>query len=78
MAQQKTKLDLSLIEFVTKLQELNDIEIPIPQVSIDEILENPEQYGYDFIESIFTQYVDLFTESNELGDKFGKEVMKNA
>tara|TARA_Y100000310_G_scaffold132234_1_gene131294 strand:- start:724 stop:960 length:237 start_codon:yes stop_codon:yes gene_type:complete len=78
MAQQKNKLDQSLIEFVTKLQELNDIEIVIPQVSIDEILENPEQYGYDFIENIFTQYVEVFTESNKLGDKFGKEVMKNA
>ena len=75
---QNSKLDQSLIEFVTQLQELNDIEIPIPQVDIDSILENPEQYGYDFIESIFTQYVEVFTKSNKLGDKFGKEVMKNA
>ena len=75
---QNNKLDQSLIEFVTKLQELNDIEIDIPQVSIDQILENPEQYGLDFIELVFTQYVDVFTKSHKLGDKFGKEVMKNA
>ena len=75
---QNSKLDQSLIEFVTQLQELNDIEIAIPQVSIDQVLENPEQYGLDLIESIFTQYVNFFKESHELGDKFGKEVMKNA
>ena len=77
MAQPNSKLDQSLIEFVTKLQELNDIDIVIPQVDIDLILENPEQYGYDFIENIFTQYVDIFSESNKLGDKFGKEVMEH-
>ena len=76
MAQQNNKLDQSLIEFVTQLQELNDIEIEIPQVSIDHVLENPEQYGLDLIESVFTQYVNFFIESHELGDKFGKEVMK--
>ena len=75
---QNNKLDQSLIEFVTRLQELNDIDIVIPQVNIDLILENPEQYGYDFIENIFTQYVEVFAKSNKLGDKFGKEVMKNA
>ena len=75
---QNNKLDQSLIEFVTQLQELNDIEIEIPQVSIDQVLENPEQYGLDLIESVFTQYVKFFIESHELGDKFGKEVMKNA
>ena len=78
MAQPNSKLDQSLIEFVTQLQELNDIEIEIPQVSIDQVLENPEQYGLDLIESVFTQYVNFFTKSHELGDKFGKEVMKNA
>ena len=45
---------------------------------MDDVLENPEQYGYDFIENIFTQYVEVFAKSNKLGDKFGKEVMKNA
>ena len=75
---QNSKLDQSLIEFVTRLQELNDIDLVSPQVDIDLILENPEQYGLDLIESVFTQYVNFFIESHELGDKFGKEVMKNA
>ena len=78
MAQPNNKLDQSLIEFVTKLQELNDIDLVIPQVDIDLILENPEQYGYDFIETFFTQYVKVFIDAHKLGDKFGKEVMKNA
>lgn len=45
---------------------------------MDEILENPEQYGYDFIELFFTQYVNTFIEAHGMGDEFGKEVMKNA
>ena len=45
---------------------------------MDDILENPEQYGYDFIETFFTQYVKVFIDAHKLGDKFGKEVMKNA
>ena len=77
MAQKTNKLDQSLIEFVTKLQEQNDIEINIPQANIDDILNDPEQYGFDFIENVFTQYVKVFTEAHKLGDKFGKEVMKN-
>ena len=77
MAQQNNKLDQSLIEFVTKLQEQNDIEINIPQANIDRILNDPEQYGFDFIENVFTQYVKVFTEAHKLGDKFGKEDMKN-
>jgi len=76
MAQPNNKLDQSLIEFVTKLQELNDIEIEIPQVPIDQVLENPEQYGFDLIEAVFTQYIDFFAESNKLGDRFGKEANK--
>ena len=77
MAQKTNKLDQSLIEFVTKLQEQNDIEINIPQANIDDILNDPEQYGFDFIENVFTQYVKVFTEAHKLGDKFGKEVMKD-
>ena len=61
-----------------QLQELNDIELQIPQESIDKILEDPEQYGLDFIEQIFSQYVNFFTRANKLGDKFGKRVMENA
>ena len=77
MAQKTNKLDQSLIEFVTKLQEQNDIVINIPQANIDDILNDPEQYGFDFIENVFTQYVKVFTEAHKLGDKFGKEVMKD-
>ena len=79
MAQKKNnKLDQSLIEFVKQLQELNDIEIDIPQANIDAVLDDPEQYAYDFIEVIFAKYVSTFIKANKLGDKFGKEVMKNA
>tara|TARA_R100000781_G_scaffold92275_2_gene57179 strand:+ start:1835 stop:2068 length:234 start_codon:yes stop_codon:yes gene_type:complete len=75
---QNNKLDQSLIEFVTKIQELNDIEVDIPQIDIDSVLEDPEQYGLDFIELVFTQYVDLFTKAHKLGNEFGKEIVNNA
>ena len=45
---------------------------------MDDVLENPEQYGYDFIENFFTQYVKVFIDAHKLGDEFGKEVVKNA
>ena len=72
------KNEQSLIEFVTKLRQLNDIDVAIPQENIDEIVKNPEQYALDFIEAVFAQYVNTFTKSYKLGDNFGKEVMKNA
>ena len=78
MAQKNSKLDQSLIEFVTQLQNLNEIEIDIPQANIDQILENPEQYAYDFVEVVFTKYVDTFTKAHELGNKFGKEIINDA
>ena len=78
MAQKTNKLDQSLIEFVTKLQQKNDIDVAIPQADIDKVLDNPEQYGFDFIENVFTQYVKVFSEAYKLGDKFGKKVIKDA
>ncbi len=50
----------------------------IPQADIDKVLDNPEQYGFDFIENVFTQYVKVFSEAYKLGDKFGKKVIKDA
>ena len=77
MAQPNNKLDQSLIEFVTRLQEKNDIELQVPKANIDTVLDNPEQYALDFIEAEFGKYVESFVQSYKLGKKFGKELIKN-
>ena len=67
------KNEQSLIEFVTKLRQLNDIDVAIPQENIDEIVKNPEQYALDFIEAVFVANLPSFAEAYSLGVKFGKE-----
>ena len=74
----KNNLDQSLVKFVTELQSLNDVDIELPLVDIDDILvDNGKQYGQDLIEMKFVEHVKLFLDAYELGDNFGKEVMKN-
>ena len=47
-------------------------------VDIDDItVDNGKQYGQDLIEMKFVEHVKLFLDAYELGDGFGKEVMKN-
>jgi hypothetical protein len=41
------------------------------------VLNNPEQYGFDFIENIITQYVETFTQAHKLGKDFGKKVINS-
>ena len=62
-----------LIEYVTKLRQLNNIEVAIPQVEIDEVVKNPEQYALDFIEAVFVANIPSFAEAYNLGVKFGKK-----
>ena len=67
------KNDQYLIDFLTKLQRLNDIEVDIPQVNIDEVIKNPRQYALDFIELEFAKNVPKFIEAYQQGFKFGKK-----
>ena len=62
-----------LIEYVTKLHQLNDIDVAIPQVNIDEVIKDPEQYALDFIEAVFVANLPSFSEAYELGVDFGKK-----
>ena len=73
MAQKKNKVDQSLVEFVTQLKDLNDIEVEIPQVNIDDVINDPKQYALDFIELEFAKMVPRFLEAYKLGNKFGKK-----
>ena len=67
------KNEQSLIEFVTKFRQLNDLDVAIPQVNIDEVIQEPEQYAMDFIEAVFVANLPSFAEAYDLGVKFGKK-----
>ena len=74
MAQKKNKVDQSLVEFVTQLKELNDIEVEIPKGNIKAIIKDPGQYAKDFIEVSFAKFIPRYIKSYKLGKEFGKEL----
>ncbi|MAH48523.1 hypothetical protein CMI37_22040 [Candidatus Pacearchaeota archaeon] len=67
------KNDQYLIDYLRKLQRLNDIEVDIPQTNIDEVIKNPRQYALDFIELEFAKTVPKFIQSYKEGFAFGKK-----
>lgn len=62
-----------LIDYLTKLRQLNKIDVDIPQDDIKAILSNPKKYALDFIELEFAKTVPKFIESYKNGLKFGKK-----
>lgn len=69
---QNNKNDQYLIDFLIKIQTLNDIEVDVPQADIDDVIKDPRQYALDFIELEFARNVPKFIESYKAGSKFGK------
>ena len=67
-------MDQSLVEFVTQLKELNDIEVEIPKANIKSVIENPGQYAKDFIEVSFAKFIPRYIKSYKLGKGFGKKL----
>ena len=70
-------MDQSLVEFVTQLKELNDIEVEIPKSNIKSIIEDPTQYAKDFIEVSFAKFIPRYIKSYKLGKNFGKKLNDN-
>ena len=67
-------MDQSLVEFVTQLKDLNDIEVEIPKGNIKSIIQNPEQYAKDFIEVSFAKFIPRYIKSYKLGKEFGRKL----
>ena len=67
-------MDQSLVEFVTQLKDLNDIEVEIPKDNIKSIIEDPSQYAKDFIEVSFAKFIPRYIKSYKLGKEFGKKL----
>ena len=70
-------MDQSLVEFVTQLKDLNDIEVEIPKADIKSVIEDPGQYAKDFIEMSFVKFIPRYIKSYKLGKEFGKELNDN-
>ena len=71
-------MDQSLVEFVTQLKDLNDIEVEIPKGNIKSIIENPSQYARDFIEISFAKNIPKYIKAYKLGKGFGKKLNDNS
>ena len=71
-------MDQSLVEFVTQLKDLNDIEVEIPKANIKSIIEDPSQYAKDFIEISFAKFIPRYIKSYKLGKDFGKKLNDNS
>ena len=69
----KSKNDQFLIDYLTKLQRLNDINVDIPQVNINEVIKDPRRYALDYIELEFARNVTKFIKAYKEGFKFGKK-----
>ena len=67
-------MDQSLVEFVTQLKDLNNIEVEIPKGNIKSIIEDPSQYAKDFIEVSFAKFIPSYIKSYKLGKQFGKKL----
>ena len=67
-------MDQSLVEFVTELKQLNDIEVEIPKGNIKSIIDNPSQYAKDFIEVTFAKHIPNYIKGYKLGKGFGKKL----
>jgi hypothetical protein len=65
--------DQFLIDYLTKLRQLNDFEIEVPQVDINEVINDPRQYALDFIELEFAKAVPKIVEAHKNGLLFGKK-----
>ena len=62
-----------LIEYVTKLRQLNDINVEIPNVNIEEVIQDPEKYALDFVEAVVVANLPSYAKAYALGLDFGKK-----
>ena len=64
-----------MVEFVRKLQELNNLQLDIPQGDIDEIIKNPKEYALNFVEFQITKNLKKYITAYNLGIEFANKNM---
>jgi hypothetical protein len=60
-------------DFVTEQKQLNEFEIRELDTTIDQILENPEKFGQDFVENNLSRSFKRILEAKKLGMDFAKK-----
>ena len=61
-----------LKDFVAEQKQLNEFEIRELDTTIDQILENPEKFGQDFVENNLSRSFKRILEAKKLGMDFAK------
>ena len=61
-----------------QLKKFNNIEVEIKKGNIKNIVKDPTQYALDFIEETFIKNFSTAIKAYQLGDKFSKNLLKNA
>ena len=69
-----TQAEEYLINYVLKLQELNNREIDIPQDNIETILKDPKTYALDWIEANLIFILPEIIEAFKSGQEFAKKM----
>ena len=59
-------------DFVAEQKQLNEFEIRELDTTIDQILENPEKFGQDFVENNLSRSFKRILEAKKLGLDFAK------
>ena len=59
-------------DFVAEQKQLNEFEIRELDTTIDQILENPEKFGQDFVENNLSRSFKRILEAKKLGMDFAK------
>ena len=59
------------------MKQLNDIDVKLPNINIEKILNDPKQYALNFKEAMFIKYLKQFIDAYKLGDDFSKKLLKN-
>ena len=65
-----------LVEFVKKLQRLNNLDLEIPQENIDKVIDNPKEYALSFVEFQVTSNLMKYIEAHKLGKDFALKNME--
>ena len=60
-------------DYVKEVKQLNEFKISELDTTIDEILENPEKFGENFVENNLSRYFKRIIDAKRLGMEFAKK-----
>ena len=63
--------------FVKEQKELNEFKIRELDISIDQILENPEKFGQDYVENNLSRHFKRILKAKRIGMEFANRNIQN-